>query len=175
MEAFGHLELTVQEQPDELLFRIDREYGWAGRVALPAACVAMLMISLFLTDTGMRISLAGVALFMLAVWGGVTLFRPASDRSPIQTTILSVTSQRLEASGVLDRGTAFGRRSKIVVPASEVRKIAYGMGSEDAEGGLYVAVSFWKSECMLPGLNREQCKLVAERIARRFPEIGRER
>jgi hypothetical protein len=72
-------------------------------------------------------------------------------------------------------GAIFGFGSaKVAIPVSEVSSIGYtsSVGSDWEPAGFYVQCGFWKSKVVLPGLNREQAKVVTDAILRRVPEIG---
>lgn len=170
MKAFGRLEVTTTELPDELCFRVEQEFGWVPLAALPGIFLGMVAISPFLDSPWVSIS---IGLFGLAVIGVVMIFAPPSARKGRRTTTLSVTSQRLEVTGAVQEGWPFGRRRPpIVVLVSELQAIEYVMGGEDTSRGLYARKSWWKSECLLPGLSRLQCNVVTEGILSRFPEIA---
>lgn len=93
----------------------------------------------------------------------------------LQTTTLSVTSQRLEATGDnLDTNWigVYCRPGKIVVPVSEVKSLGYQVGGRYSLSGFWAVCGFLTSRCLLTGLSSQQCTDVAVAIARRFPEIG---
>lgn len=175
MTVFGTTKLTISELPDELRFHIDREFGWFQLAGLPLLGFALLIFSLRLPGFGLRITLASIAIFSLLVTAiGLVLARK-QDR----TTDLTVTSQTFVATGYglgvaveHSPGSILSSRAyKAVVPLSEVRWLEYAHGDEDSYDGLYANLGHWK-RCILPGLNRKQCKQAITAIQQRFPQIG---
>lgn len=105
---------------------------------------------------------AAFGLFALAEIAGVGIWAARSWKK-VDTTTLSVTGQRFEATGDnLDSDLAgnYTRPGNLTVPASKVKSIQYVYGGEDSPTGLYVSSSYWKGGCFLPGLNRRQCTAV---------------
>jgi hypothetical protein len=167
VKAFGNTELTTKELPGELQFRVDSELGWFPPVVLLLLGFAFLIWALTMPFLGLKVAFGIFALaeiVFVGIWA-------ARSWKKADTTTLSVTSQNFVATGA-GLGAAFSRNGTITVPASEVKTIQYIGGGEDTTSGLYVSSSFWKSYCVLPGLNREQCTAVAVAIAQRFPELG---
>jgi hypothetical protein len=167
MKAFGNTELTTKDLADELQFRVESELGWFPPVALLLLGFAGLIWALTIPVLGLQIVIALAALAELG-WVGIWARR---SWKKADTTTLSVTDQNFVATGD-GLGAAFSRKSSITVPASEVKAIQYIDGGEDTTSGLYLSTSYWKSSCVLPGLNRRQCTAVTVAIVRRFPQIG---
>jgi hypothetical protein len=167
MNAFGHTELTVNELPDRLQFRVDREAGWAPAAVLLIVSTGFMIFSLTISVPTLRYTFAAVTAGFF-VWIGITLVR---NLKKIDTTTLSVTSESLVATGAGLRWLGSGN-STSCVPTAEIRSMGYETGGEDDPSGLYVSCGFWKNRCLLPGLNRQQCTAVTIAIVRRFPEIG---
>lgn len=164
MSAFARIDLTVTELPDELRFRVDREEGWVGRIALPVVFCAVLIFTLTLRNSTLRIGGAcGMALGILYL---------AINRTRPSSTDLSVTSRGFHATGYLGIGVVPFYRASVKVPADRVRSLVYGTGDDSSPGGLHLDCGVWNKECVLPGLNRERTQAVVETILRRFPQFG---
>ena len=168
MSAFGHTELTTNELPDELQFRVDTEPGWFPPLLFVLLCFALPLVAWKASPPGDRLVLSLLALGFAVFMGFVT----ATKWENVATTKLSVTSQNIVATGNFTGSFLSNSQKTITVQVSEVRKIGYQMGGEDTPSGLYVSCGFFKNKCVLPGLNRQQAKAVTEAIQRRFPEIG---
>lgn len=167
MTAFGHVELTAEELPDELRFRVDREYGWFTSAVLTTVSVAGLIVSSMVSDRGTRFGIAitaGTILFFTAI---ATLF---ALKHPRRTTQLSVTREYLVATGAGLGWTLPWSSSKVMIAVSTIKSLDYITGQDDT--GLYLRCGSWARTCVLPGLHREQTKSVIDAILRRFPEIG---
>jgi len=169
MTAFGQSEFTAAESPGELQFRVDNYHGWVILFAFPALCLVAVLIALALPSFGTRVGLAGTAGFCFLVWA---ILIAVSLKPGARTTTLSVTSQSLVATGA-GLGSFLGiGRSKVVIQASEITRLGHTSGDDYSPSGFEVQCGFWKSKLVLPGLNREQCRTVADAILRRFPEIA---
>jgi hypothetical protein len=154
MPAFGHSELTIKELPDELQFRLDIELGWFGRIALPILLVGLMALTMspMFRINPIFLICCLAAILALALWMGIHIAR--SKR--FKTTTLSVTSQRLEASGddlAMVSFRASNRPGKITVPVAEIKTLEYASGGEDDPSGLWVSEERSKSKCILPGMN----------------------
>ncbi len=167
MKAFGNIELTTTELPDKLEFRVDSELGWFGPVILFLLGVACVIWALTMEFIGLIVALGLLGLAEI-VFVGIWAVR---SWKRVDTTLLSVTRESFVATGC-GIGTGFSRNSSITVPASEVKRIQYVNGGDNMASGLYVSTGYWKSKCVLPGLNRQRCTAIIVAIVRRFPEIG---
>jgi len=174
MLAFGSLELTTTELPSELQFRVDTQTGGASKMVLYAF---IFLVSIFtfrplLAIGGVYLAI-GLALIVAAgLWMAIDALRNWNKR---QTATLSVTSQRLEATGdnlYTNWAGAYCRPGKIVVPVSEIKSLGYQPGGRYSLAGFWAVCGFLTSRCLLPGLSRQQCTDVTVAIVRRFPEIG---
>jgi len=164
MPAFARIDLTVTELADELRFRVDREEGWVGRIALPLVFCAVLIFTLTLRNSTLRIGGAsGMALGILYL---------AINRTRPSSTELSVTSRGFHATGYLGSGVVPFYRASVKVPADRVRSLVYAPGDDSSPAGLHLDCGAWNKECVLPGLTRQQTEAVAETILRRFPQFG---
>jgi hypothetical protein len=167
MSFFVSVELTSSERHGELRFCAERRIGAALSVGYPLVSFLVMSVAAIFWFTEEYPSQAAVG---IAIGAAINLaaspFTIALGRMN-RTTTLSVTSQRLTASG---RGVGSGtfRSSSVAVPVSEVRWIGY---LPDASRGLYLSTGFLDNPCLLPGLSREQCRSVLDAILRRFPEM----
>lgn len=170
MKAFGHVELTTEELPDGLRFRVERTQGWFVPLAAIFTLLGVLLIFAFRHDPGLFFGLAVVA----AVGVAGLAIRWAVTRDLIYTTILTVTSQSFiaEGDGIRPRWKNRHRSSNLVVPVAGIKKIGYQSGGEDAPCGLYLNCGFFNNSCVLPGLNPVHARAVTTAILRRFPELG---
>jgi hypothetical protein len=167
MNAFGHVELTSGETRDGLEFRVDREAGWFPLAVLLVICAGFLAFAFSAGPPAVRSGFAAAAMGLL-LWIG---FMAARTWGKISTTTLSVTRDRLVASGGGLKSPDFGS-STLTVPVGEIKSIGYESGGEDDPCGLYAACGVFKHRCLLPGLNRQQATAVAIAIVRRFPQIA---
>jgi hypothetical protein len=167
MKAFGHIELTIKELPDELRFRVDNESGWFGLVVLLLVGFAFLIWALTMPLPGLKVAFGLFALTEI-VGVGIATSRKLKRED---TTTLSVTNQNFVATGD-GLAAPFSRNTSVTIAASEVKAIQFIDGGENTTTGLWLSTSYWKSSCVLPGLNRQQCTAVTVAIVRRFPQIG---
>jgi hypothetical protein len=174
MKARGRFELTTKELPEELQFRIDAEKSQIFQVALAAFAflfMARILVPLFAVDKPLFYIMLAIAIVGI-FWIGITV---AKNWNRVYTTTLSVTGQRLEATGDLlvpDWYGRYVRPGKIVVPVSEIKSIGYSIGGKYSHSGFWATCGFMTSSCLLPGLSPEQCTSITVAIARRFPQIG---
>lgn len=175
MKALDTTRLTVTELPYELEFRIDREQGWFVLTALSVFSFVLLILSFTLHSLGLRIILAGIAVFIPSV----IAFGFALTWHQVRTTRLTVTEEAFAATGYgLGAAVQYSAGSMLrspcyeaVVPVADIRSLGYERGGEDSFDGLYVNLGHWK-RCVLRYLNRRQCQQVTAVILRRYPEIG---
>jgi hypothetical protein len=165
MNAIGNTELTSNELPGQLEFRVDSTRGWLVFLILVILPLGFLIASLFVSVPNLRLTFSLLSLGWLA-W---MLILAQRSWNRTDTTTLTVTGQLFTAKGA---GLKWSRSATVVVPTSEVKSFGFASGGEDEPSGLYVSCSFWNSKCLLPGLTRQQGNAVAVAIARRFPEIA---
>jgi hypothetical protein len=160
MNARGTTELTTTELPNELQFQAVRNLGWVELAIWPVAFVACEIFAWMMPAHGGR---------MVLVLGALLLLLPLATLRRNLVWRLSVTNQRFEANGYLDQfAVILYIPHRVVVPLSKVKSIGY----QGDDHGFYLDCGFWKKECVLPGLNREQSQQVAMTILRRFPDVG---
>jgi hypothetical protein len=169
MRAFGQTDLTIEELPDELQFRVDSGHGWFMMFAFPGLALAAVLVSLAVPDSGTAFGIAltaGTCLLVSAILTVVSL------KQGTRTTTLSVTSGLFEARGAgLGAFYSFGS-GRVVVQVVAIRSLGYAPGGDGEPSGFEVRCGSWKGKVLLPGLNRHQTRTVTDAILRRFPEIG---
>jgi hypothetical protein len=62
------------------------------------------------------------------------------------------------------------RSGEVIRAAEEIKSFGYGSGADGEPAGLWVFCGLFKSQCLLPGLDRQQATAVTVAITRRFPE-----
>jgi hypothetical protein len=100
---------------------------------------------------------------LFPVFGAVPLI---ADWIHGRVTAFQVTETNLSARGNLDR--TFQDQFDIEITA--VKSIGFQSGYEDCPSGLYVTHG-WKSTCVLPGINKEECSQIVGAIYRKFPDL----
>jgi hypothetical protein len=170
MKAFGQIDLTTNELPDGLQFRVVRMQGWFVPLSAIFLLLGCLLIFAFRYDPGL---LFGLAVAASAVVAAVAIGWAVTCQ-PIYTTTLIVTTQSFTAEGDgLGLGwTAIGGSGVVVVPVAEIKKVEYQSGGESDPCGLYLNCGFLKNRCVLPGLNPQHTRIVTDAILHRFPELG---
>jgi hypothetical protein len=176
-------QVTTKELPDELQFRFDRSDNKALQlIVLVFLAVFGLTFLIKLSPAITQAPVFFLIMFVIIVGGILYLvISIARTRNRVYTTALSVTAQRLEATGDnlnSDWMGYYNRPGTVVFPVSEVRMLGYAPGGKYSPGGLCVNSRIVmggiiiQGRCLLPGLNREQSMAVVVAIVRRFPEIG---
>jgi hypothetical protein len=174
MSVSGQVELTTQEFQDELQFCLKRKSNPLMLVVIPGLLfLFMLNIIVPLYAVEKPLGLIMFSIFVAGVlWVGINAMR---NWNRTYITTLSVTGQRLEATGdslASDWAGHYTRPGKVTMPVSEIKTIGYSLGGKYSPSGFWATCGFLTSSCLLPGLNREQATAVAIAITKRFPEIG---
>ncbi|MGD0786485.1 MAG: hypothetical protein ABR898_00785 [Terracidiphilus sp.] len=174
MTTSGHPAFTAKELPAELQFHVERDSASKTGLLIAGILFSILFFSLFPLVKYSPLTFAACEAIVLAA-ALVTGIGLAKKWNKTLKNSLSVTSQRFEAVGDDLKSDWMGNSTnpgKVIMPISEIKSFGYGMGGEDEPSGFWVDCGFFKSLCVLPGLNREQSTAVSIAIARRFPEIG---
>lgn len=168
-EIFGKVNLTIEENPEELRFRADRETGRIARNLVPALPGILLLVCAY-----PFYSFSAYVFPILLVPAVAIYWFMHKWIKPFESTTLSVNAQRFQATGdrVKENWTGFYLGAgKIVLPVEQITSFLY-MNPDDDPGGIWVNSGWWKSKCMLPGIDRQQGIAVIMAIVRKFPELA---
>jgi hypothetical protein len=158
MRVFGHVEITTVDLPDELQFRMVREYG-VFNVIFQAALTIYVLWWVWKWQAD---SVMGLVPSLFAV---IIILGLLANWFHGRTTTLRVTSRELVATGNLNRMLT----TEVRVAAYEMEAIGYHMGGEDEPSGLCTKRG-WKHTCLLPGVSRKQARMITDAISLKFPQ-----
>jgi hypothetical protein len=179
MSAPKQPELTTKELPDELQFRYACASGHFGWIVF----LVFVPFIFMLLPIATRAPIFFAIMMSMFLAGGLYVgIDTARNWNRVYSTTLSVTAQRLQATGDNLKPDWMGhytRPGTIEIPVSEVTMLSYSPGDgESCPSGLCVnsrivlgAIAV-QGRCIMPGLNREQATAAIVAIARRFPSIG---
>jgi hypothetical protein len=143
--------LKIEESPNSLVFRIERERGWFERV------IALSTILFCFWGARNYHSRIWLAFGLVAIAGTFVDWLQGTE------TEITVTGAEIDARGNVNRMFS----SEVLIDSAEVTSMGYSTGGEGDPSGLYV-----NGKCIAANISEQLTDQIADRIFRKFPEIG---